>query len=90
MKLTRTKRGQELALSTIIIAVLVLLILLVLGIILTRQTGKFSTGVSSCEARGGTCIEESAYTTCQIKAPQYTCAEVEPAASSKKCCLDAS
>ena len=41
------------ALSTIVIAVLVLLVLLVLGLILTKQTGNFQTNVNSCEKERG-------------------------------------
>ena len=66
-----TRKGQELALSTIVIAVLVLLVLLVLGIILTKQTGTFSKGLEECSSHGGSCVASE--TECTILMTQYTC-----------------
>lgn len=77
------KKGQELALSTIIIAVLVLLVLLVLGIILTKQTGNFSAGVNSCEQKAGTCQTTAEFKDCMIPLPQYKCTD----AAKPNCCL---
>ncbi len=80
------RKAQELALSTIVVAVLVLLILLVIGIILTRQTGKFSTGLSGCEEKGGECQDSEQIKNCQLKAISYSCSDVD--SKKRTCCLD--
>ena len=71
------------ALSTIVIAVLVLLVLLVLGLILTKQTGNFQTNVNSCEQKNGACMAETS--DCAVPAKQFVCPDV--ASIKQKCCL---
>ena len=57
MRFLRTKRGVQLTLSTVVIAVLVIIVLIVLIVIFTKGTGSFFGGVTSCEDRGGTCVD---------------------------------
>jgi len=66
MRANHSKKGVEMSLQAIIIAVLVLVILVVLILIFTKGSGGFYTGVTSCGDRGGTCKDacetgESAY-----------------------------
>ncbi len=60
------RKGVEMSLEAIIIAVLVLIVLVVLVLIFTKGSGGFYTGVTSCGDRGGSCKDacesgESAY-----------------------------
>ncbi len=53
LKISKNKRGAEITLQLIIVAVLVLIVLVVLIVIFSQRTGKFVGGVSSCVAQGG-------------------------------------
>jgi len=55
MRLARSKRGAELTMSTIIIAVLVIIVLLVLVLIFSRSARNFFLGTSGCSTKGGEC-----------------------------------
>jgi hypothetical protein len=59
MNLSHNKRGVEITLQTVIIAVLVLIVLIVLVVIFLKGTGGFLGGVTSCQDRGGTCASDS-------------------------------
>ena len=52
------KKAQGLPLNVIILAILGLIVLVVLAVIFTKQTGNFSRA-SSCESRGGECIAQT-------------------------------
>ena len=54
------KKGAELSLNVIIIAVIVLVVLIVLIVIFSGKTSIFAKITSGCEARGGTCLDGSA------------------------------
>ncbi|MBN2052285.1 hypothetical protein JW756_02170 [Candidatus Woesearchaeota archaeon] len=58
MRLTKNKRGAELTMSTIIIAVLVIIVLLVLVLIFSKSARNFFLGTSGCASKGGTCQAE--------------------------------
>ena len=86
----RNKKGIELSITAIIIAVLSLLVLVVLAIIFTGRTGIFAKQVAECATKGGHC-----YTACGDETigsqnyatadPTTKCADIggEPAL----CCL---
>src|SRR3989344_1294952 len=66
MRANHSKKGVEMSLQAIIIAVLVLVVLVVLVLIFTKGSVGFYTGVTSCGDRGGSCKDvcesgESAY-----------------------------
>jgi hypothetical protein len=51
------KKAQGLSLNTIIVAIIVLIVLVVIIMLFTGYFGsKFTPGVTSCGAQGGTCI----------------------------------
>ncbi len=50
------KRGQGLSLTTIVIAALSILVLVVLAVIFTGRIGKFTQEADSCGAKGGRCV----------------------------------
>jgi hypothetical protein len=52
------KRGSELTMSTIIIAVLVILVLIVLVLIFSKTARNFFLGTSGCISQGGQCQSE--------------------------------
>jgi len=47
------KKAVEISMNTIIIAAIALLVLIVLVLIFTGQTGKFTRGINDCAAKGG-------------------------------------
>ncbi len=60
MKISKSKKGVELTMSTIIIAVLVIVVLIVLILIFTGSVRNFFIGTSDCKAKSGTCANECA------------------------------
>lgn len=58
MKISRNKRGVELTMSTIIIAVLVIVVLIVLILIFGKSVQNFFLGTSDCNAKKGECMSE--------------------------------
>lgn len=50
------KRGAELSLNIIIIAIIVLLVLVVISLIFTNKLGAFTKKSGSCEALNGVCV----------------------------------
>ena len=56
MKLLKNKRGAELTMSTIIIAVLVIIVLIVLVLIFSKSARNFFLGTSGCTSKGGDCL----------------------------------
>lgn len=54
----KSKKGAELALNIVIIAVIALLVMVVLLFIFGGKINIFSKGVSNCESLGGECKEE--------------------------------
>jgi len=57
--LFNNKKGVEITLQTVIIAVLVIVVLIVLLFIFTKGSSGFLTGVTSCDDRGGYCATDS-------------------------------
>ena len=51
------KKGVELSLNVIIIAVILLVVLVVMIVIFSGKTSIFAKTTSGCEARGGTCLD---------------------------------
>ena len=80
------KKAQNMSLSTIVVAALVVLVLIVLSVIFIRSSGGFVKDVHSCESQGGMCAEkckDAAYGTQDYTIPK-------PSAScddGKTCCL---
>ncbi len=54
--LARDKKGVELTMQTIIIAVLVIVVLIVLILIFSKSAKNFFLGTSDCAAKGGECM----------------------------------
>ncbi len=67
------KRGQSLPLNTIIIAIIVVTVLVVLIMIFTGQIRLFTTGLSDCQAQGGSCVSDTACPDGFSKAPLSKC-----------------
>lgn len=55
------KKAVEISMNTIIIAAIALLVLIVVVLIFTGQTGKFTRGINDCAAKGG--LEKNCETT---------------------------
>ncbi len=53
-----SKNGQGMPINVIVIAVLALIALVVIGWIFSTQSGRFSQGLNSCEAKKGTCMDD--------------------------------
>jgi hypothetical protein len=51
------KKAQGLSMTTIIVAVLALLVLIIVGFILANKMGVFGKGVESCQSKHGECRE---------------------------------
>ncbi len=49
------KRGQGLSLTTIVVAAIALLVLVILSVVFIGRMGGFAGQVSECENKGGTC-----------------------------------
>jgi ABC-type uncharacterized transport system permease subunit len=54
----RNKRGVDITLQTVIVAVIVIIVMIVLIVIFTKGTGGFLTS-TGCSARGGSCVGDS-------------------------------
>lgn len=54
----RNKRGVDITLQTVIVAVIVIIVMVVLIVIFTKGTGGFLTS-TSCSSRGGSCVSDS-------------------------------
>ena len=54
----RSKKGVEISINAIIVAVIALLVLVVLAIIFTGKLGSFSTQAAACATKGGICSHE--------------------------------
>ena len=82
----QSKKGAEIALNVIIIAVIALLVLVVVIFIFSGRSAVFSKGVSSCETIGGECLDVSCL---QATPPRPTLAgdcQVPEGAPRKYCC----
>ena len=53
-------RAQGLPITTIVIAALALMVLVILFAVLTGRLGGFGKTIASCDSRGGVCIERQA------------------------------
>ncbi len=76
------KKGAELSLNVIIVAVIVLIVLVVLVVIFSGRLGIFGRTTASCETQGGFCTEESE---CPPGSTRIFDAECE---GSQICCLE--
>lgn len=54
----RSKKGVEISINAIIVAVIALLVLVVLAIIFTGRLGGFSQQAAACATKGGLCAPE--------------------------------
>jgi hypothetical protein len=55
----RNKRGVDITLQTVIVAVIVIVVLIVLLVIFTKGTGGFIFATTGCVDRGGSCVGDS-------------------------------
>lgn len=65
MRILKSKKGVELSLSMVVIAVVLLLVLAVVGFILFKGSNNFQSGVSSCDTNK--CVPEAS--DCQGETP---------------------
>lgn len=77
------KKGQGLSITTIVVAAIALLVLVVLVAVFTGRIGGFSKAVADCSQKGGFCADkqynengfnytpEPGAKTCPINAPKY-------------------
>ncbi|MEK6886668.1 MAG: hypothetical protein AABW88_02440 [Nanoarchaeota archaeon] len=82
----RSKRGVELALNIVVIAVIALLVLVIVVFIFGGKANIFSKGVSECTAIGGECsqtpcVGRPTFSNGECKVPegepkQYCCSNV--------------
>ena len=83
------KKGVELSLNVLIIAIIGLLVLLVLSAIFLGRIGSFGQKAGDCEVQGGKCAIECGnpdFGTADMKKNVLaTCAEV--AGESRVCCI---
>lgn len=54
------KRGAELTMNVIVIAVILLITVAVVISFLFSQSGKTQTALNNCESKGGQCVESTA------------------------------
>ena len=80
----KQKKAQDLSLTTIIVAALAILVLVVLAVIFTGRIGKFTKEAESCGAKGGRCVDASECDLAgnEVIRDQYSCSNTE-----LKCCL---
>ena len=72
------KKAQGLSLTTIVIAALAILVLVVLAVIFTGRIGKFTQEAESCQAKGGQCVSDTSdclETEGNVIRSQYKCKE---------------
>jgi hypothetical protein len=68
----------------IIGAVIALVVMIILMVMFTEKSGKLETGLSSCDGKGGTCVEKD--NDCPkgtLSAPIFDCSTTDK----PKCCL---
>lgn len=87
----RNKKGVDISINAVIVAVIALLVLVVLAIIFTGRLGSFSQQAGSCLAKGGKCAiacGSSDYNTVNqpTEDPTTTCAKASDG-SSQRCCI---
>ncbi len=88
-------KGQGLSITTIVVAAIALLILVVLVAVFTGQFGGFAVGVKDCRSKGGDCYDScdvvDAVSTGQIvRYPARTdCGQIDNSAGDGKqvCCI---
>ena len=84
------KKAQGLPLNTIVIAVIALIVLVVLILIFRGQIGVFNRG-TSCDARGGKCMNSETGKVCPSERPIkiYTseCPSVGDGKGAGQCCI---
>jgi len=78
----KNKKGIELSVNVIIIAVIALLVLVVLFAVFTGRLTIFNIGIKDCAAKGGTCkAKGSCLSGQEIALPGTDCAKTED------CCI---
>ena len=91
------KKAQGLSVTTIVIAALAVLVLVVLAVIFTGRAGVFTRVVTvSCEANGGTCAAEGqdcpsgTYEDPSSREGKKLVCEPGPTKQARKCCVQRS
>lgn len=78
------KKGAELALNAVIIAVVLLIVAFVITYIFVSKTGKTSETLESCAFKGGTCSDTTTCPEGSVKLPGST----DCTKDSKICCIE--
>ena len=82
-----SKRGEDLAFPTIIVAVIAILVLVIIVVIFRSKTGDLSKEIGTCFSKGGTCVArvdyESGKTKCQMQLDEIKCSK-----DGQICCLN--
>ena len=78
----KRKKAQGLSLTTIVVAALAILVLVVLAVIFTGRIGKFTKEAESCNAKGGRCIAAADCGEDSEIMEIYSCRDTEV-----KCCI---
>lgn len=78
----KKRKTAELSVNIIILIVLGLIILLVIVTIFSKQSGRTSTALNSCESRGGSCVASGSCTRGSnipnvCPSPQICCVEIK-------------
>jgi hypothetical protein len=84
----KNKKGAELSVNVIIIAVIALLVLVVLFAIFTGRMGIFNVGISDCLGKGGKC-KDTCDSTSESYMPALTC-KAAAGSTPPKCCMSMS
>lgn len=79
-KVKMDKKGVELSINFMIVAIIGLAILVVFFVAFTSNAGEFSKATQSCEVKGGKCVAEGE---CQNKKLSWSCPEEAP-----ECCYE--
>lgn len=92
MRIALSKRA-DLSMSTIVMAIIALLILIVLATMIVRNLGSTNEQINQCENKGGTCIDAGA--SCEeevglgkVANPGFVCVDASKKADyTRKCCV---
>jgi hypothetical protein len=83
--LFKNKKGTEMGINTIVVAVIAVVVLIVVIIVFSGKFGLFSSELNNCESTGkGTCVASSSDCTTPGRLMDYKCKE-----SGKVCCVSA-
>lgn len=87
MRIALQKRA-DLSMSTIVMAIIALLILIVLATMIVRNLGGTNDQINRCENKGGVCADSCAdeYPT-KIVQPTWLCLDGNNRPSGQQCCV---